>query len=151
MGKRKYTDEQLVEAVKNSTSVAAVARALDVKGGGAKSSLSKRIEELGLDTSHFTGSGWSKGLLCPRLSMDEILVENSKYHQERLKDRLLSEHVKEAKCEICGRSEWLDQPIPLELHHINRNHFDNRLENLQILCPNCHSYTHNILRKQKQD
>ena len=51
--------------------------------------------------------------------------------------------MKEKKCECCGNTEWLGKPIPLELHHINGINSDNRIENLEILCPNCHSFTEN--------
>lgn len=56
-----------------------------------------------------------------------------------LKLKLIKEGIKEAKCEICGVSEWQGKLLPLELHHKDRNHFNNELSNLQILCPNCHS------------
>ena len=56
-----------------------------------------------------------------------------------LKQKLIRDGIKEQKCEICGLSKWLDQDIPLELHHKDGNHFNNTLDNLQILCPNCHS------------
>ena len=56
-----------------------------------------------------------------------------------LKKKLIKDNIKEYKCEICGLSEWLGVPIPLELHHKNCNHYDNSLDNLQILCPNCHA------------
>ena len=46
---------------------------------------------------------------------------------------------KEIKCEICGNTEWLGQPIPLELHHVDRNHYNNDLNNVKIICPNCHA------------
>ena len=59
-----------------------------------------------------------------------------------LRKKLIEDGLKEYKCECCGMSEWLGKPIPLELHHINGNHYDNRLENLILLCPNCHSLEH---------
>ena len=56
-----------------------------------------------------------------------------------LKQKLLKDGIKEYKCEICGLTEWLGQPIPLELHHKDCNHYNNDLNNLQLLCPNCHA------------
>jgi 5-methylcytosine-specific restriction endonuclease McrA len=52
------------------------------------------------------------------------------------------------KCESCGNTEWFNQPIKLEIHHIDGDRTNNNLENLQLLCPNCHSITPNW-RKQK--
>lgn len=56
-----------------------------------------------------------------------------------LRQKLIRDGIKEQKCEICGFSEWQGSPIPLELHHKDGNHFNNELNNLQILCPNCHA------------
>lgn len=56
-----------------------------------------------------------------------------------LKEKLIRDGIKENKCELCGISMWLGVQLPLELHHIDGNHFNNELSNLQILCPNCHS------------
>lgn len=58
-----------------------------------------------------------------------------------LKEKLLREGIKEYKCEICGGVEWLGKPIPLELDHIDGNHYNNDFTNLRIICPNCHSLT----------
>jgi len=60
-----------------------------------------------------------------------------------LKKALIRDGIKEHKCEICGFTEWNGKEIPLELHHINENHYDNVLENLQLLCPNCHAQCNN--------
>lgn len=58
-----------------------------------------------------------------------------------LKDKLLKEGYKEKKCECCGLTEWLGQPIIFELHHKDGNHYNNDFDNLELLCPNCHSQT----------
>ena len=57
----------------------------------------------------------------------------------KLKEKLFRDGLKEKKCELCGVSEWFGVALPLELHHKNNKHMDNEYENLQILCPNCHS------------
>lgn len=64
-----------------------------------------------------------------------------------LKNKLLNEGYKEHKCENCNQSEWLNNPIPLELHHIDGNHYNNDLNNIQVLCPNCHALTENYRGK----
>lgn len=60
-------------------------------------------------------------------------------NSHKLKEKLFKDGLKERKCELCGVSEWYGVELPLELHHKNNNHNDNSFENLQILCPNCHS------------
>ena len=74
------------------------------------------------------------------------LVENS-YPNTKIRKPLLEFGLKENKCEICGISEWNGNPLTCQLHHINGNRTDNRLENLQMLCPNCHSQTENYMNK----
>lgn len=59
----------------------------------------------------------------------------------KLKNRILDEGIKERRCECCGLTKWNNLPIPLELHHIDGNRNNHKLENLKILCPNCHAQT----------
>lgn len=68
-----------------------------------------------------------------------------------LKDRLYANGVKEKKCELCGITDWNGKKIVFHLHHINGNPKDNRKENLQILCPNCHSQTENYCDKNRKN
>jgi hypothetical protein len=142
MTKVKYSKELLEEASKDAFSIAQVCRNVGLKPvGGNYRTIIRKLEEFGIDTSHFTGRLWSKdkkltNITC-RLSLQDILKENTNYSSDNLKKRLINEGLKEAKCEICGYTE------NLELHHINGDHYDNRLENLQILCPNCHAKTDN--------
>jgi len=67
----------------------------------------------------------------------------------KLRQKLITQGVKEKKCEVCGLDSWMDKPIPLELHHIDENRFNNQLENLQILCSNCHMQIHNYSNTKK--
>lgn len=80
--------------------------------------------------------------------LSEILVENSNFvNSNNLRKRLIKEGVKEYRCECCKLTEWLGKPIALELHHINGVKSDLRIENLMILCPNCHAITDNYRGK----
>jgi hypothetical protein len=152
------SDDEIRELVAESTNLADVIRAVGRQpNGGYHRWMSSRIRALGLDTSHFTGRGWSRGrsFEARRLrTLEELLVEGSTVGSGRLRKRLNAEGVKEARCEGCGLSEWQGQPLPLQLDHINGDHTDNRLESLRILCGNCHSQTetwcHGRRRRVKQ-
>jgi len=93
---------------------------------------------------HYAGNRGGKGKTAPnRKHASVFLHEGSTIKSYQLKLKLLRDKLKDACCERCHRNEWLDEPMPLELHHVNGNPFDNRLVNLQILCPNCHALTDN--------
>lgn len=145
--KKKYSKEYFSEIVKNSYSIADVLRKLELCPiGGSYKTVHKYIELYDLDTSHFTGMRWNKGLKRADKSaivkLDEILKENTSYKSAYLKERLIKEGLKKERCERCKkRYNDLGEKLTLELHHINGNHYDNRLENLQILCTDCHSKT----------
>jgi len=140
----KYTNEQFIEAVKTSTSVRQVLSKIGVKEAGGNYKVAKdKIKRLNLDTSHFTGMGWLKGQTHKHTTkpIEYYLTEDSYHQSYKLKLRLISEGIKNHQCECCGITEWRGQPTPIELDHINGNNRDNRLENLRLLCPNCHAQT----------
>jgi Zn finger protein HypA/HybF involved in hydrogenase expression len=64
-----------------------------------------------------------------------------------LKARLFQAGLKEQRCERCGIADWRGNPLSFALHHVNGDRHDNRLENLEIMCPNCHSQTDNFARR----
>lgn len=149
--RKSWTDTDLEKAVSENYSIAGVIKSLNlIPAGGNYKVIKNRIAELNLDISHFTGKGWNKGLkMIPKLPipLNDILVENNNYQSSKLAKRLIKEGVKELKCECCGLEYWLGKPIKLELHHKNGISNDNRLNNLQLLCPNCHSFTDNYRGK----
>jgi len=153
--RKKYIKEELEEIVMKSFSIADVCRYLGIRPvGGSYKTLHMKFIEFNISTNHFTGEGWRRGSKIPIRKpkrTEDLLIENCSYNSTKLKIRLLKEEYKESKCEICNNTEWMDKPIKLEIHHINGNNLDNRIENISILCPNCHSYTDNFRGKKKTE
>lgn len=71
------------------------------------------------------------------------IINSTSFTNSAKRIRLIEDGIKENKCECCGLSEWMGKPIPLELHHKDFNHYNNSLDNLQILYANCHMQAHN--------
>ncbi|MEO0733354.1 MAG: HNH endonuclease [Bacteroidota bacterium] len=147
----KYTKQDLQAAVRASYNIAEVCRTLRIKAaGGNYTTLKQKFKDWDIDTSHFRGQGWNVGLKFkpnPKRPLAEILVRGSRYQPYKLKRRLLAEGIKAHECESCKLTRWQGEVIPLELHHLNGDRHDHRLENLQILCPNCHALTDNYRGK----
>jgi Zn finger protein HypA/HybF involved in hydrogenase expression len=113
--------------------------------GGNYRNLNDLIGKNSIDITHFKGKGWSKGLsgiIRTKIPLEKILVKNSTYtNSNGLRKRLIKEGIFEKKCYECNRTIWNDKEIPLELEHKNGDKRDNRIENLTIMCPNCHALT----------
>ncbi|PIS17121.1 MAG: hypothetical protein COT61_00290 [Candidatus Portnoybacteria bacterium CG09_land_8_20_14_0_10_44_13] len=144
MKKRKWTINQLEKAVVTSFSYRGVLHKIGLReAGGNYAQVKKYITEYDLNITHFRGQAWNKGLKGLGKSIipiEKILVENSSFQSYKLKRRLFGAKLKEPKCEECGWAKIsIDGRLPLELDHINGDSRDNRLDNLRILCPNCHS------------
>jgi hypothetical protein len=118
---RKYTKSDLINAVAISTSMRQTLVYLDVSPyGGNYEVLRKAIKHFNLDTSHFKGQAWNKGRKLPaKKTLSEYLTTGSSISSYKLKNRLLQEQLFEPKCSNCGNTTWLNQPVPLELDHIN--------------------------------
>lgn len=155
--KRKYTREEFTIAWLGSRTIGEVAKKLGRNhSGGGYVVLKAAAGQLNLSDAHMIDYGTNPG---PRynhvkfIPLSTILVEYSSYTSiARLKIRLLREKLLEARCyaEDCGLTEWKGRPISLQLDHVNGNNYDHRLENIRLLCPNCHSQTETFAGKNKR-
>lgn len=138
------TDEEFKNLIENSASTADVLRALDYSVLGnswAYKIIAERMDKLQITFGKKLKYDNNNYTLIP---LKKILEKDSNYNRTKLKERLVREGIKEYKCECCGIAEWNSKPISLQLHHKNGINNDNRLSNLQLLCPNCHSQTENF-------
>lgn len=147
-----YNKDLLCAAIKESTTWREVCEKIKVKPRtGSQTNIKKKAEAFGLDFSHFLGQGWSKGKISPkRKNVIELCRKDTHIKSHDLKLKLIRGGYKESKCEKCGLTEWLGEPIVLELDHINSDHTDNRMENLQVICSNCHSQLTRIRRRLRK-
>ncbi|MFF3332245.1 HNH endonuclease [Streptomyces sp. NPDC002888] len=137
----RHSTAQLQEAVAASTSIKEVVRRLGISPvGGNHTHISRRITTLGIDTSHFTvRRGRPKGSRGNPLTLGA--PEDGRIPGKRLRQHLLRTGVEEA-CAVCDTGpQWNSKPLRLEVDHVNGDWWDNRPENLQLLCPNCHAVT----------
>jgi hypothetical protein len=102
------------------------------------------LKEKKISTKHFTFAKGGNSTI--RYSEEEIFSKNSGVSCQTLKKRYFLKRKNEnsfSGCDMmgCGIKEWNGKPISYQLDHINGDNMDNRIENLRILCPNCHSQT----------
>ena len=144
MKPRKWTMPQLRRVARQARSYRDLLIRLGLKpAGGNYAQIHQALKKYHVTLPKYKGSGWNRGLRGigrPHLTMGEILRPNSTYQSFKLKKRLFAAGLKKTHCEKCGwAKKSLDGRIPLELDHRNGDRYDNRLSNLRVLCPNCHS------------
>lgn len=139
--------EYLQKLVNESKSLSEVLRKMNkaVSGTSVKM-LKETLISLDICFNHLTNYPRKN----KKYELNDILIENSIYQPSKLKRRLIECGLKKDVCEICGQTnEWNGKHLTLQLDHINGNHYDNRLENLRIVCPNCHTQTDTFGNKTK--
>lgn len=148
--RHKYTKELLEEAVLHCITWSDVCRYFNVAPAtGSASHLRRRADFFGIDYSHFKGQAWSKGdKRPPKRKIEDYLSGKYSIKSQDLKLRLIRQGYKKHECESCGLTEWMSNPIPIELDHIDGNNKNNQIDNLRILCPNCHALTITYCRKK---
>lgn len=136
-----WSEARLRDAIANSVNYKDVLRLLGVPPtGNNNTTLKNKIKNFDIDISHFTFAPKKRGQMKP---LDYYLTKDSHCCRQVLKNRLLKEGYKYNICEVCGISEWNGQPLVMQLHHKDGDTHNNCLDNLIMICPNCHAQTEN--------
>lgn len=143
MKKYDWNVELLRNVVKDCVNFGEVLDKLQIpRQGNNTKTLRGILDKEKIDYSHFTGR--AREYVKPGVKDINYYLTNQGYIKtSSLKEKLLKEGLKQNKCECCGITEWNGKPLVMQLHHIDGNHNNNFLDNLQMLCPNCHSQTEN--------
>jgi hypothetical protein len=131
---RTYTDQDIIDTAAKVNSLSELLITLGLRNaGGNFDNMKRNLQRLNVDTSHWHSKAWSK---------DQQLKDWSQYTRgTHLKKHLIK--IYGNVCQSCTLSVWLDLPITLEVHHRDGDRTNNTFDNLQLLCPNCHSVTDN--------
>jgi 5-methylcytosine-specific restriction endonuclease McrA len=148
----KYEKDKLSEIIKKSINWSEVCREYGVPTkGGSPHHIRKIARKYGIDFSHFTGRARNKTeYIHSKVSVQDYILRNN-VSSSKLRKKLIDEGLKKEECEICKLYEWMGEFIPLELDHIDGNHHNNNLDNLRILCRNCHGQTHTFGNRSKKE
>jgi hypothetical protein len=140
--KNKVTDESIRELYEEGITLHQASSKLEL----SPVTLWRRAKKLNLRWKEMSRPGFKK------ISLDEILKGNHPDYQTfKLKNRLLLEGIKSNVCEICNISEWNGNSLNMHLDHIDGNSHNHKLENLRMVCPNCHSQTETYCGKNNKN
>lgn len=137
----RFSKEEFEQICKESYSMEEICRKVGYSSnsGSVNKIVKNKIDEYGIDISHLKGQGWNAGV-----------YDYSKFKYGSIpkspKDSLVA--LRGHQCESCMNKTWLGHEIPLEVHHIDGDRLNNVLENLQLLCPNCHAMTDNYCKRK---
>jgi RNA polymerase subunit RPABC4/transcription elongation factor Spt4 len=133
----KINDEKIIDVCNNSISMAKAASTLGIHFNTLKS----RAIKLGCYNINPSGKGIKKQI-APKIPLKDIVDgKHPSFQTNKLRIRLIKEGIKTEMCEVCGITEWNGKKVSFELDHIDGNRTNHKLENLRIICPNCHSQT----------
>jgi len=135
--KVKVSNEQIIEACQTSITMMQACK----KVGLHFNTFVRRAKQLNCYKPNQGGKGLKKPTIRGYLLNDILDNKHDGYATLRIKNRLLEEGIFQHQCVLCKKTKWNGLKIPLELDNIDGNRFNHNLQNLRLLCPNCHAQT----------
>ena len=139
--------ETILLWIKENKSKAFISKQLGCK----QETLNRYLDKFGVQyNGNQSGIGTKKSKDKTYKTLEEYLKYSKNPQTNKIRTRLIEEGIKEPFCECCGRWYWRGKEIPLEVHHIDGNRFNNKISNFQLLCPNCHAQTESYRGKNSR-
>lgn len=129
--------EQIISWINDKKSKKYICEQLKCK----QETLNRHLNNWGIEYDGMKGYGKREKVKVTYVPLEQYLKHSKDIQTNKIRNKLLIEGIKQHQCEICKRTMWNNENIPLELHHIDGNRFNNSVENFQLLCPNCHALT----------
>lgn len=150
MKHKKYNKESLQKTINESLSIREVLLKLGLRATSGNYRVFHRfVKNNNINTDNLVGPHKSvTGVI--RTQTNDYLTNSKPISSFKLKERLIKENIKENRCEVCGLTEWQNKPLSCQLHHIDGNNCNNNINNLIMLCPNCHSQTETFSGRNKK-
>lgn len=149
----KFSNEDILKVANGASSVMEIMRKLNMCSSGyGHARFKNRLKQLGIEFKE--ASAWSRGkTLEKQRGIQYYLVKDGPFiNSSLLRKLLILAGLKNEKCEICENTEWMGQRIPLQLDHKDGDRTNNLIDNLRVLCANCHCQTptHSIIKSRRR-
>jgi len=146
----KYKKEDIIKIVGEKTTISDVLNEMGLNPKGGGSNLRMMIKEILTENGVYNGHAHNKGKSYIKISNEDFFKKSDKSRNYwNIRQALFKRGIKDKRCENCGLDKWMEKDIPVEIHHKDGDKLNNNINNLEVLCPNCHYFTDTYKTKNR--